>query len=78
MNPGGVSMQIWINLTDPAVDPLKKAFFGPSVTVLKETMIKKTEAKGVTTEGEDKTQKEVGRIKPETGILNKYTNTAFW
>lgn len=41
-------------------------------------MIKKTEAKGVTTEGEDKTQNVVGRIKPETGILNKYTNTAFW
>lgn len=45
MNPGGVSMQIWINLTDPAVDPLKKAFFGPSVTVLKETMIKKDRSK---------------------------------
>lgn len=71
MNPGGVSMHVWINLTGPAIEPLKKAFFGPSITVLQENMKKKTGAKAETTEAEDKTQKEVGRIKPEKGILNK-------
>lgn len=45
MNPGGVSMHVWINLTGPAVEPLKEAFFGPSITVLQENMKKKDRSK---------------------------------